>query len=52
MNPGALLRHFDGGIWQRNLQTVPQKALPDDPNFPDAASAKAALAKILKDPKS
>jgi tetratricopeptide (TPR) repeat protein len=39
-------RHFD--LAEQSLQ----KALRDDPNFPDAASARAALAKISKGPKS
>jgi Tfp pilus assembly protein PilF len=39
-------RHFD--LAEQSLQ----KALLDDPNFPDAASARAALAKISKGPKS
>jgi tetratricopeptide (TPR) repeat protein len=39
-------RHFD--LAERALQN----ALRDDPNFPDAASARAALAKISKGPKS
>jgi hypothetical protein len=37
-------RHFEFAEQSR------QKALRDDPNFPDAASAKAALARISKDP--
>jgi tetratricopeptide (TPR) repeat protein len=39
-------RHFD--LAEQSLQ----KALRDDPNFPEAASARAALAKISKAPKS